>query len=159
MKVIRINWPLIRKLCLAIFSVYLFYRLVRYVTFKYEPTLSYNFARREFFVPRQWAQLKKLSLFDTPEPDQQTVRFQIKSSLIRYTKVPVKYWTTLIEKSIDLGLNTIEIELVWAAHEPLPTKFDFTSASNDLVLFVGKYIKHNGGEYFNYQIGIILVSD
>ncbi len=140
MKVIRINWPLIRAISLAILSVYLFYKVFNFLTFKYKPTLRFNYATREFFVSRQWAQLKNLSIITDVdlEKSDQAIRFQIKSSLIKYTKVPVEYWKALIEKNIEIGLNTIEIEIVWATHEPLPSKFDFNSASSDLVLFIGK---------------------
>ena len=57
MNVIRINWPLIRKLSLALFFTYFIYVIIRFAISKYEQTLKYDHVKREFYVKRQWAEL------------------------------------------------------------------------------------------------------
>lgn len=137
MNVIRPNWRQIRKLCIYLLFIYLIYILIRYVTFRYEPTLKYDSARREFLLNREWADLNNISVVEDAAKSE-LVRFRIKSALVRYTQVPVEYWINIIESALQLGLNTIELEIVWNAHEPKQKGFDFKTNSNDLSLFISK---------------------
>ena len=45
-------------------------------------------------------------------------------------------WVDIIENALKLGLNTIEIQIIWSVHEPVENQFDFSKYSNDLESFI-----------------------
>ena len=138
MNVIRVNWPLVRCLCLALFVLYLTYLLI-YLAFKqYDPTLTYAPETGDFLINRERAAPHRLNFTDAYGRDASKARFKIRSVLIRYAITPVEYWPRLLEDAILLGVNTIEIQVVWSLHEPMFKHFDFTQKSNDLETFISE---------------------
>ena len=139
MNVIRFNWRLIRRILAVLFFLFVFVRIIEFVTDFDESILKYNPKTRELFIRKDLLNEKQLLNARYSQTSSGYVEFQIRSILIRYTLVPVQYWTSLIENAIDLGMNTIEIEVIWNSHEPMYKKYDFKMNSNDLNLFIGKF--------------------
>ena len=130
MNVIRINWKLIRTLLLIVVAFYSLVALIQRFNRHKHASLAYDYSKREFRINVN--RLKNT----VPLVDNRMDNFQIRSGLIRYSITPVEYWSGLLENAVKLGLNTIEIEVVWAIHEPMPTKFEFQKESADLELFI-----------------------
>jgi beta-galactosidase GanA len=104
--------------------------------------LSYDEEKQKFFINinRDTIEAKfKHSSSDFYELDQVEnlkVPFQIKSGFVYYTKVSIWQWQSVIESAKNLGLNTIEIEVPWNAHEPTHEAYDFDYISADLRTFI-----------------------
>ena len=130
MNVIRINWKLIRSLLLIVVAFYLLVALIQRFNRHKHASLDYDYTKREFQINVELLR-NTVSLVDN-----RMVDFQIRGGLIRYSITPVEYWSGLLENAVKLGLNTIEIEVVWATHEPMPAKFEFQKESTDLELFI-----------------------
>lgn len=62
-------------------------------------------------------------------------RIWLVSGAIHYTRVPRAQWADRIAAAKHAGLNTVEIPIVWARHEPRQGHFDF-QGENDLRHFV-----------------------
>jgi len=54
---------------------------------------------------------------------------------LHYARIPRPYWRDRQSKLIDLGCNTVESYGFWNAHEPYPSRFEF-SGMLDVVGFV-----------------------
>lgn len=140
MNVIRFNWRLIRKILVILLSVFIFLKIIQFVTVTSDSILKYDHKTKQFFIRKDMLnkiQLKYQNISSTTGRSSY-FEFQIKSVLIRYTQIPVQYWTLLLENAVNLGMNTIEVEVEWNSHEPMFKKYDFQSKSNDLNLFIRK---------------------
>jgi hypothetical protein len=169
MNVIRFNKKKILKLLFILFNVYLIKCFFKWCFQIEEPSLSYNELNGKFYIKLNRVYIRNLK-FSEPSRDHsefyhldendnlevETKRdnlkrtFQIKSALLIYSKLLVQNWVYAIENAVNLGLNTIEIEVPWNIHEPIENKYDFTSYSNDLETFIK--LVHNFGLYLIVRI-------
>lgn len=140
MNVIRINWPLVRRLTLFTLALYLVYLAIHIAFMPYESTLHIDPEHPgRFLISIEHAKSYALNTSDVDKNDPGKVRFRIKSVLVRYAKTPVEYWAPLIEDAIKLGVNTIQIQVVWNFHESMFKHFDYIQKSHDLEMFISKY--------------------
>lgn len=143
MNVIRINWPLVRRLTVLILALYLVYLVIIIAFMPYDSTLHVDPENPgNFLISREHATLYGLSnaSTDVNKNDPSKVKFRIKSVLIRYAKTPVEYWAPLIENALKLGANTIQVQVVWNFHEPMFKHFDYNQKSHDLEMFLSKHL-------------------
>ncbi len=62
-------------------------------------------------------------------------RIWIVSGTLHPARTHPDQWTQRLRAARHFGLNTVEVPVVWAHHEPLPGKFDF-SGSRDVAEFI-----------------------
>ena len=121
MNVIQIRWKTLLKLA-RLFAVLLTICLVLYFLFRSrEASLKYDHAKRRFYINR---------------PGERLSHLQIKSVSIVYAKLCMDDWLSALENALQLGANTIQIDIPWNAHEPAQKRYDFESHSNDLATFI-----------------------
>ena len=60
---------------------------------------------------------------------------------MQYSRVLVQNWAETLENAVKLGVNTIEIEVAWNSHEPMPKRYEFDQNSKDLLTFIN-LVKH-----------------
>lgn len=81
-------------------------------------------------------------------------RIWLASGSIHYTRVPRAQWADRIGAAKHAGLNTVEVPIVWARHEPRQGQFDF-QGENDLRHFVqlvqkaGMFVWLRAGPYID----------
>jgi hypothetical protein len=172
MNVIRFNKRKILKICFIVFSVYILKCLFDWFVSVEEPSLSYDHLQRRFYIRQNSVFFRRLNqqvynsrdhsdfyhldenenvrVIDSEEKDESKRPFQIKSALLPYSNILVEYWVDLIENAVNLGLNTIEIQVVWNNHEPVEKKYDFKIYSNDLEAFLK--LVHNFGLHAIVQL-------
>jgi hypothetical protein len=169
MNVIRLNKKKILKLLFIFFNFYLIKCFFEWYFQTEEPSLSYNELNRKFYIKFNRVYIRNLKksqqsrdhseFYHLDENDNVEVEtkeenlkrpFQIKSALLIYSKILVENWVYAIEKAVNLGLNTIEIEIPWNIHEKIENKYDFTSNSNDLETFIK--LVHNFGLFVIVRI-------
>jgi hypothetical protein len=169
MNVIRFNKKKISKILLILFILYLIKYILEWFFRTEEPSLSYNELNRKFYIKLNRVYIRNIRISDPSrdhsefyhldendnievETKEENLKrpFQIKSALIIYSKILVENWVYAIEKAVDLGVNTIEIEIPWNIHEPIENKYDFTSYSNDLETFIK--LVHSYGLYIIVRI-------
>jgi len=136
MKTIQIRWRTVQKSIKIIVCAYLVV-LVLYWFFKpEEPSLKYDQIKEVFLIRQNGSDMR--------------FPFQIKSVNIMYSKILVDDWAYTLERAINLGVNTIQIDIAWNVHEPIHNKFDFTTKSNDLRTFI--QLVHNYKLYLIVRI-------
>ncbi|MEM1165271.1 MAG: beta-galactosidase [Planctomycetota bacterium] len=62
-------------------------------------------------------------------------RIWLVSGTVRATSTPAAQWPALLAAAKQAGLNTVEVPLVWAHHEPAQGTFDFAT-DRDVAVFV-----------------------
>lgn len=112
------------------------------------PSLEFNYSKREFSIRLNKAHFVQGSnrlyndfyLVDQSQNSDYSEfvlqNFQIKSASFPYSKILLQDWVSSIENIVKLGLNTIEIEIVWNLHEQNPNQFDFKTNNLDLEEFI-----------------------
>ena len=139
MKIFRIRWRFLKRIIKILVFLYLIKLFLGWLFKKEEPSLKYDYLKRTYFI--------KLSSFSNHisnlELDQlerieknERVPFQIKSVSLKYSKILVENWASLIESAVSLGANAIEIEIPWNAHEPVQKQYEFSKGTSDLETFI-----------------------
>ncbi len=59
------------------------------------------------------------------------------SGTVDYSRIPRAHWRSRISRALDLGLNCIEVPVVWSMHEPREGVFDM-EGEHDLGAFVSE---------------------
>ncbi|CAF1083099.1 unnamed protein product [Brachionus calyciflorus] len=145
MKIIRFNRGTFVKLTLCVLIYISFRTLLDFLNQPEKPSLEFDSSNREFYlhVPRKFFETdQKISqnhndfyLFDqnTEAPNQKIkINFQIKSAKLDYSKLFLEDWVEFLENAVEIGLNTIEIEIVWNLHEKVPGDYDLKTDNLDL---------------------------
>lgn len=61
---------------------------------------------------------------------------RLRAAKFPFDHIRLDHWVSSLLHVLDLGLNAIEIEIAWSAHERADKHFDFTHRSNDLAEFL-----------------------
>jgi hypothetical protein len=119
----------------------IFYYIIK-LRRNFEPALSYDEEKQKFFINIKRISIESKSIqsssdfYELDQIENVKVPFQIKSCHVYYTKLPIWQWQSVIESAKNLGLNTIEIEIPWNAHETIHGVYDFDSMQSDLQTFI-----------------------
>lgn len=146
MNIIRFNRRTLYKLVILLLVYVAFRTLLDYLYKLENPSLEFDYSEREFClnVPKTFFQNDQKSqranndfyiIDQGPDFDEKTkikIKFQIKSAKFHYSKIFLEDWVKFLENAVNLGLNTIEIEIVWNMHEQNPGEFDFKSNNLDI---------------------------
>lgn len=154
MNIIRLNWRTLIKI-IAFLALVQLVRFILNIFFQLDkPFLEYDYSKREFQIridqynfDSQEAkdELKRLhnDFYLIDQTDVKSFRnenfpkeFQIKSARFAYSKIPLENWAQYLENIVKLGLNTVEIEVVWNLHESNPKDFEFKQKNLDLEEFI-----------------------
>lgn len=94
----------------------------------------YDRARREFVLDviivsdHEKGEVKKLVV-----DERESKPLHIRSAKFPYNRIELGQWVGSLIRLLDVGLNTIEIDVEWSAHEPVEGHYDLTRGNNDLV--------------------------
>jgi hypothetical protein len=122
MKTIQIRWKTIISSIKILLYVYMVGLILYWLIKPKEPSLDFDPTKKIFLIKQKGS--------DERFP------FQIKSVNIIYSKILVDDWAFTLENAINLGINTIQIDIAWNVHEPVHNRFDFNTKSNDLKTFI-----------------------
>jgi hypothetical protein len=142
MNIIRLNWSCLLKLFSLVVLVTLVKQIYDKLVCTRPSTLKYNPVKREFFILGQDLDARKrldsevFKHFTKKNDDDNTYVVELKSAQFPFHRVPLQNWYRYCEYVKKLGLNAIQIDIIWNVHEPFEQTFDFTTGSNDLEEFI-----------------------
>jgi beta-galactosidase GanA len=126
---VRIHWNLVKRF-LIVFITVLCIRRIYYSLFHTEPSLYFN-ENGEIFINFHGNHYNE-------QRSKLTTRngIQLKSASIHYSKTLQTQWIGLLDNALEMGLNTIHINIPWNSHQPTPEDQTFSTFSNDLITFI-----------------------
>jgi hypothetical protein len=158
-RAIQIKWKPVSKLLIALLVIYLFKKCLDILFAPKIPCLRFDHRSREFFLAslqnRPYLEKNSDLIADLIEHNEKNkkrwlpsakshpYRFMIKSAQLPFHRISLERWVSALENVCLMGLNTVEIDVVWTVHEPIRGAFDFSQGSNDLEEFIKLVKYHN----------------
>lgn len=142
MNIIRLNWSGLNKTILLLASLLAIKLALNYIFGPKVSSLKYDTENREFIL-NQYHQLSPNRFNNKLLFNRNGNKFRLSSAQFPFHKVRLSKWIESIQHIVKLGLNTIEIDIVWNVHETLEGQYDFSHGSNDLEEFI-ELVDHFG---------------
>jgi hypothetical protein len=164
-KAIQIKWKPISQLILALLAIYTLKSCLDFLFAPRQPCLRFDPHTRQFFMAAVDARQRPYLANNTaliadliaqnenqrartsrrPYADTQThpYRFTMRAAHLPFHRISLHAWVSALERTLQLGLNTVEIDVVWGVHETARGSLDFSQGSNDLDEFIKLVKNHN----------------
>lgn len=143
MSLIRFNPKSIIKIIVLIIFLVILKIILECFYQKNQSSLDYDYSNREFIlkVPKGFFKIlpekrefsNQLYVIEAETKNNKFwTKFQIKSVKFEYSKIFLQDWVPILQEVVNIGANTIEIEIVWNVHEKVSGNIDFKSNNLEL---------------------------